>query len=456
MRRPELRNITLLAPQSFHSPVLGKYHGKQLDPPLGLLYLASVLKDMCDITIIDCEAQHLTAEEVSDVIIASEAQVVGITLNFSTLLKNARVIAKRIKAKAPDKIIVWGGNLATFYADTLIQEEYVDLIVLKEGEDTIRACCEKNFDFTAFSEIDGIMYKGEGDIKIHPFTRYIEDLDSLPFPAYSLLKDPTHYSMEICSSRGCLFNCVYCSTKRMWQKWRERSVPNIMAELEALIAEFDIDTFSFADDNFVVDRKRVNEFIRMMKEKKISLKYGWGFSARIDMIDAAFLETLADAGCNRIFFGIESGSSVILEKLRRTYSIHEVREKIDQCIHVGILPTASFMIGLPWERREDIEATLDLAETINTPKVQIHPFTPMPGTLMYMNPEQFGLTIHPHDIEDESLDQGKVFYDTPYLSAQTLRDLTIEGRGIMTERLREMESYMEMMFKKDKGEDQCS
>jgi radical SAM superfamily enzyme YgiQ (UPF0313 family) len=131
-----------------------------------------------------------------------------------------------------------------------------------------------------------------------------------------------------------------------------------------------------------------------------------------------------------------------MTRLNRKYSPEDVEEKINTCIANGILPDASFMIGMPWETKVDIQATFDLINRINTPHILLNLFTPFIGTPVYRNPDAYGVTLLDHDIEDEEqLDNGAVFHSTAHLTAEEIRDLWIQGSGLIFSRAKEKPAY---------------
>ena len=188
-----------------------------------------------------------------------------------------------------------------------------------------------------------------------------------------------------------------------------------------------------------------NKFISAPKligtVKSEDINISWGFSARIEMVEDSLLVPLRDANCRRIYFGIESGSDRILKYLDRKYTADYVKDKVNKCIQAGILPTVSFMLGMPWEKEEDVMDTFRLMQDINTPFVQCSIFTPVIGTPLHTNPEKYKMKIFDHRVEEECTDTGKVFHSTEHLSADRIYQLWLEGQGICGLRLNEYQSY---------------
>jgi radical SAM superfamily enzyme YgiQ (UPF0313 family) len=154
------------------------------------------------------------------------------------------------------------------------------------------------------------------------------------------------------------------------------------------------------------------------------------------------IDTLGESGCRNIFFGFESGSDRILKKLDRHYTAADIERVVDRCIAARIIPHASFMIGMPWETREDVGKTFEIIERLNTPFILLNLFTPFVGTPVFRHPEDYGVTLFDDaDGEEGQIDTGMVFHRTEGLSAQEIKELWIEGTGIVVSRSRERDAY---------------
>jgi radical SAM superfamily enzyme YgiQ (UPF0313 family) len=270
----------------------------------------------------------------------------------------------------------------------------------------------------------------------------VEDLDSLPFPSYNHFESPEKYLRAIISTRGCCYSCIYCSTRAMWGAWQARSAGNVLAEMRRHVEEADPKRMHFLDDNFPVRRSRVKEICD--GKRAAGWEFEWGFSARIEMVDPDLLKTCADAGCTAIYFGVESGSARVLKEMGRAYGPEDILRTVDACIDAGIVPTCSFMIGIPYEAEDDIAMTFDLMERVNTPMVQLHVFTPLIGTPVYEDPGRFGVEYYAHDPELDCMDAA-VFHRTRHLTQGRIAELYLEGKGIVAERTAERPAYLEAL-----------
>ncbi|MDQ1329390.1 MAG: anaerobic magnesium-protoporphyrin monomethyl ester cyclase [Candidatus Poribacteria bacterium] len=412
-------------------------------PPLGLLYLATFLQNDYDVSVFDSQLyMNLSVKEIAQKILIPRPDIVGIGVNVVPLIRRAKLIAKKIKQIDADVKIIFGGNAATFAADQLIRENYIDIIVLREGEINFSLCLDRISKGRSLSDVPGIVYKEDVNIKRNDFSGYIENLDTLPFPSYDFLEKPEIYVKQIISSRGCTFKCIYCSPKSMWKKWRGRSAQNVVDEIRDLVTRFDPGFICFMDDNFVVDRSRAIKIAELIKAEGFVIK--WGFAARIDMIDEEMLKIASKAGCKRIYLGIESGSKAILEHLHRPYSIKDIEDKISKCIEYGILPTVSFMIGMPWETEKDVKATFNLMQRVNTPFVHLYVFVPIIGTEIYDFANRYDLKIERDISENERfLFDGQISHSTKHLSSDEIKRLWIEGQNIVHAKYRDLKNFLD-------------
>jgi radical SAM superfamily enzyme YgiQ (UPF0313 family) len=348
-------------------------------------------------------------------------------------------IAGEIKRRFPGIKIIWGGNHATFAADQLAAKDYVDVVVLGEGMVTFKELVERIDAGKPIDDVRGIVFRENGKTTGTGPRKPIEDINTLPFPDWTMVSKKMPGSTAICSSRGCPFDCIYCSTTSFWgRKWRARSAGNIIEEIEHFFEVYRPEKKSlklaFVDDNFTVDRQRVKRFCRLIPEKNWDLN--WGVSSRIEFLDEELVGIMSDAGCSGIFLGIESGSDRVLERMKRRYTADQVKAAVEICLNAGILPTCSFMIGNPFEDRNDIEKTLSLLMALKSHHVQVHIFSPVIGTEVCKNAEKYGVEILTDQYELIN-PEGKAFLNTKYLKAKEIEDIYHKALGLILRKNRE-------------------
>ena len=427
--------LVLVSPQSYR-PILVTNLARELSAPMGLLYLASAVREACDVRVLDVQAHRWSTAEAVGNILADSPDAVGISVSFSTALPAALRLVRALRQAEGGLYLIAGGNCATFEYRRLIEEGSFDAVVLHEGERTLRDLLSRCSLGETPKGIPGVVWRSGEGIVMQPFAGFVEALDELPLPRFDDLEQPDRYLKTIVSSRGCTYGCIYCSTQQMWRRWRGRSVGSIAAELDGLLCDYNPRELAFSDDEFTVDHGRVMEICAALESRGSPVR--WSSSARVENLDDKLLDAMAAAGCHTIFLGIESGSDRVLAGLRRHYSVAEVHRTVAKFRIRGIIPLLSLMVGIPGETTEDAEATLRLLREVDTTRLNLSIFTPFPGTPVHRHPERYGVTllapeVMPGVFNDET---GQVYHHTAELSARQIRDFWLEGVGIIMGRQR--------------------
>lgn len=428
-----MKKVLLLSPHCEENILNSANADKKYSPPLGLLYLATNVKYIANIKILDAYNRNYSDEYILEEINKFRPDIVGISINFFFSMNPGIVLAKKIRERFKDIILFCGGNAATYSCDKMLREGF-DYVSLHEGENTFREMMLaptndfRNIEGIAYLDIDGVHASKRDDIV---------DLDTLPIPDYSFLEGYQDYSIMISSSRGCPYNCFYCSTKQMWGiHWRKRSAQSIFNEIKTQMELFGYSNnvnVSFCDDNFLVDRERFFQLAELFE--KDSLKCNIGFSARIELVNEEILTKAKEMGTKSIFFGIESGSEKMLKKLNRRYTKESVLEKITLCEKMGISVTTSFMIGIPGEQTDDVKETFSLIRSLPNKNIQIHVCTALPGTDMWIEPEKYGIISEISDEKIGNIDYGSSF-DTKYFSREEIDAIYMRAYALVTSKER--------------------
>jgi radical SAM superfamily enzyme YgiQ (UPF0313 family) len=251
----------------------------------------------------------------------------------------------------------------------------------------------------------------------------IEDLDTIPFPARHIVKTNGYraaiYSGDKCtamvSSRGCPHQCTFC----VWpntlygHRFRARSAKNVVDEMEEVEKKYGIDEVYFDDDTFTINRKRVMEICRLIRER--DLHVSWIVQARVDTVDREVLMAMRDAGCHYILFGIESGSPEMLARMKKRITLDKAREAIRLCNELGIKSQAFFLFGIPGETKETIQQSIDFAKELGASTVQFAVAIPQPGSPLYEECTENGWLIY-DSWEDFAACQAMI--ETPQLSRE--------------------------------------
>jgi anaerobic magnesium-protoporphyrin IX monomethyl ester cyclase len=393
--------------------------------PLGLGYLAAVLeKNGYEVDVIDCQALNISFEEVKSELSKRNPDIVGMTSTTLTY-KSALRIVKIAKEVCPNCLTLLGGVHVTFWDEEALEEcPQLDVVVRKEGENTLLELMQRLEAGKSFGDVLGITYRKDGKIVKTADRPYIEDLDSLPFPAHHLwpldrLRKYGNIMFPLMTSRGCVFWCEFCSAVRMFgRRFRMRSAKNVVDEMEYLHNTFGADTFTFYDDAFTVDQSRVEEICRELHAR--NLKVTWDCGTRVDMVTKDLLQKMKDAGCIAVWFGVESGSQRVIDAMGKGFTANKTKKAFKAAKEVGLITIASVVFGFPGETRESAWETVKLVEEIDPDDIGYYIATPYPGTPMADNVKKMGwLRVTDFD----KYDTATPIFELPTLSMQEVREI---------------------------------
>jgi anaerobic magnesium-protoporphyrin IX monomethyl ester cyclase len=389
---------------------------------LGLGYLAAVLeKNNYQVDVIDCPALRLSYDEFKNEISKRQPDIVGVT-SATLTYKSALRIAKIAKETCPKCLTVIGGIHVTFWDDRALQEcPELDVVVRKEGENTLLELVQRIEAGKNYEDVIGTTTRKNGEITRNPDRPYIEDLDSLPFPAVHLWPIERIRKYEdifyLMTTRGCAYWCEFCSTVRMHgRKYRVRSPKNVVDELEFLFKNYGATQFTFADDVFTLDKARTEEICSEILKRKLNIK--WSAGTRVDMLTKELLLKMKQAGCVSVWFGVESGTQQVLDEMRKGISIEQTMKAFSWVREAGLMPAPNVVIGFPGETKQTIWRTIKFVEKISPDYISCYDVaTPFPGTPMYELVKEKGyLKITDFD----KYDINTPVFETPWLSMKEL------------------------------------
>ena len=347
------------------------YQTKQTMPPLGLAWLAAVLREngYSNVSIIDSVVNNYSNENVLEILRRNTPDIIG--MSFGTQNRfYAFDLIREIKKKFSNITIVAGGPHPTLTADDMLHSiKEVDIVVKGEGEYTFLDLV-KTLDIKGnLKNVKGISFRENNQAVHNALREPIKDLDSLPLPARDLLPMEkyeqviplTNYSCtSMITARGCPYSCVYCSTAEQWgHHIRHRSADNIIFEIEHIIKNYHFDGVGFFDDVFTMNKNRVIEFCQKIIGKKLEIK--WWCEARANTIDEEMVGWMKKAGCEHISMAIESGSPQILKNIKKMITLEQAENAVKIIKGAGIKLKIFFMHGLPGEGYKDIRATVFLS-----------------------------------------------------------------------------------------------
>jgi anaerobic magnesium-protoporphyrin IX monomethyl ester cyclase len=339
----------------------------------------------------------------------------AIAISFMTAgSTSAYFLAKQIKIALPEVPLIAGGIHPTLVPEEPLKNCF-DYVIRGEGEATIPELIKelenKN---SELKRIKGISYKDNGQIIHNEDRPFIADLDSLPFPAFYLMKgyEKNAYACKgIITSRGCPFDCTYCASKLLWtQKVRFRSPQNVVDEIIDRHKRYGVTSFAFHDDTFTLRRQYVEEFCRLVLA--LEFKITWHCDTRGDTIDLPLLKLMRQAGCRHIYLGLESGSPRIQKLIKKNIDTNKVKEAVKLARRAGIETTIYFMAGFPDETETDLRLSLESMKELAPDYVIWSILTPYPGTAIWKIAEARGL-INIADCDWENFfhhyDRGNLF-----------------------------------------------
>jgi radical SAM superfamily enzyme YgiQ (UPF0313 family) len=366
-------NILLLTSAS---PKTSPFYTSEKRPPLGLGFIMAVLKNAGHKVFF--RDNYLIPSDVldTDFLARNKIDFVGIYSNTicyqSTLEYFYKIQKMRLHNKWNGRIIV-GGPHTSVGAETI--PDFVDFIVIGEGEETI-------LDIINGTVRDRII---QG--------KKVPDLDVLPMPAWNKFIDLPYdwsfpwgrtypiYTMN--TSRGCPFNCTFCSVKAVWGKtYRYMSAERVVHDVEYMQKKYGANGIYFREDHFTLNRKRTIEFCELLLKKNI--KTDWLCETRVDHLDDFEYQALmARAGCKAFYIGVESGSQKMLDFFKKGERVEQFIKAFDIAHRVGIKTYASFVVAAPTETEEDLDKTYQLIERIKPDYKGMNVFTGLPGSELY-------------------------------------------------------------------------
>jgi len=374
-------------------------------PPLNLMYLAAALeKASLSVKILDDDLYQVGFEKIASLASKIDPVVVGVTATTATI-KNALKYVKAIKEILPNTLAVIGGSHPTFTpSGTLKAGDGLDVVVVGEGEETLTEVAEEYIKngFNNFENVKGIVYRDNGKINATPPRPLIKNLDGLSFPARHLVpfneyKTSQSQAGGIITSRGCVFNCNYCSSSLiMGKKFRSRSAENVVDELEELVYKYGVRDIAFLDDIFMLNKRRARAVADEIKNRCLDISFVT--SSRVDTVNQELLECLKSAGMSTLYCGIESGSQRVLDLMGKGITLKQSEDAIKAAKNVDINVLGSFMLGYPGETAQEMDQTIDFSIKLDPDYGQFSILTPFPGTPIYYELKQKGLL----DTEDWS------------------------------------------------------
>lgn len=396
-------------------------------PPLGLGYIVAYLKSHgISAEFVDCTfmKQEKALKRIRD----TNPTIVGIQAMFSMKEKTME-FADLLRKDC--ELLVVGGPLATSNPEEFIGS--FDVVAIGEGEQTMLELAQAVENHSDFNDIKGIMFKEKGRIVATPARDFAGDLDKIPFPSRELFDNQAYknyYSRNfgytttaIITSRGCPFQCDFCSRPIFGNTFRSRTASNIVQEVEA-VQKLGYQRVWFADDCFTLNRGRLMEICEELIRRNIMI--GWECLSRVDTVDLSVAEKMKNAGCVQVFFGIESGNNGILKIMKKQATVEQARKAVHVFKRTGIQVGAFFILGYPGESEETILDTVNFASSLPLDYLSFTFPYPIPGTPLYGRVKNRMISKEWQEPKKLSLIKHKLLFYSPF-SETKLRFALFKG-----------------------------
>lgn len=351
------------------------------------------------------DIRHPMWAEIRDTLASVKPDIVGISVRTTQYL-SALNVSRLVKESFPGIPVIWGGVHPTIMPSECLENRDVDYVVRGEGEDTLVELLEN---LRSPDKVSGISYKSHNQILHNAARPLIENLDSIPFPARHRVIGRENLQPEafghLFATRGCPYHCTFCASHWIWSHHvRYRSVSNIIEEIISVRNKYGTTRFLFEDDSFTINKKFVEDLCKQLMRMKLNIT--WQCETRVDLVTPEMIALMKAAGFIEVSLGIESGSAATLKRIKKGITVEQVRKAVAIIKHNKIRLGALFIIGFPWETKEDINDTLSLMKEVNPDVLSLSVATPYPGTEIYEFCKKEGLL-------SGEIDYGSFFFRSP-------------------------------------------
>ncbi|MFX0101688.1 MAG: B12-binding domain-containing radical SAM protein [Candidatus Hodarchaeota archaeon] len=392
-----------------------------LFPPLGLEYVAASIDDISEVKILDNRIKSIDLNVIEETIKKFKPDYVGISCNLSSQIYNAANIARVAKNHGATTVV--GGWHPTLVPDEVLNDPFIDIIVRGEGEATFRELVQNN----SPKGIKGVSYKQDGKITSNP-DRELLDLKYIKPPTrkYRTPEANENYKFfgfpvdAIEVNRGCPYKCTFCCIHHFYKHtYRSRNNVDVIKELLSKEINKMASIVYIIDDNFVVNRKRVESLCDAII--KTGVRKFFMTQARVDTIvnHPETFKKMADAGFLFLFLGLESFSDRTLEKLNKRIKFDQIKSAINILHDLGYIIQGNVILGADLEcTRQDIESTIQIAKSMDVDMLTYSLLTPFPGTALMDHVKENDLLI--------SNDWRKYNWFSPTIKYQNLSSEDLE------------------------------
>jgi anaerobic magnesium-protoporphyrin IX monomethyl ester cyclase len=393
----------------------------------------------------------LSERKIFAIIKKEKPDLIGVANNFTAQIENVLRVAYLAKQANPKIVTVVGGNHVTVAGREFLENNKdVDICVSGEGEyvflDLVKnLSANRNLD-----SVKSIFYRDNfGRVRQNEFGGYIQNLDKLPLPAYHLIdmneyfnlekkglftrSTDAHRSISLITSRGCPYDCVFCSIHlHMGRRWRTHSADYVANHIDYVVNKYGVKHISFEDDNLTLDLARVKLILKKIIEKGTKITWDTPNGVRADRLDEELAGLMKKSGCVDLIFGIESGDQNVLNKIiKKNLNLETVARSLEICQKFKIPVGTPFVIGFPGEKIENIQRSINFALALKK-KYGTRPgfliATPLIGTELYRICKEKNYLVRepdPVSLSTATLIQGKGLIRTEDFTPKQLKKLAL-------------------------------
>jgi magnesium-protoporphyrin IX monomethyl ester (oxidative) cyclase len=391
----------------------------------------------------------MSEKRIREEIRRRKPEIVGISNPFTCQSENAVKVAEIAKEVDPDTLTVVGGPHTTVVPLKFLAEaKSVDIAVVGEGEYTMLDIVQQVEERKKLADVQGIAYRKNGKPTMSAIRPFITDLDKLPYPAYHLV-DMEQYlnpkgieyrsfkdrAISMITSRGCPFNCNFCSVHlHMGKMFRAHSPSYVIEHIQFVIEKYRVKTIFFEDDNLTLDRKRFETICDSVIEKNVKFRWETPNGIRADYLTEDLLRKMQKAGCNSIIFAIESGDQWVLDNIiDKSLKLEDAIKVAKTCKKLGLPASAFYIIGFPGEKKENMMKTVNLALKLKRDYdlgMLLHIATPLYGTRLYEECKDSNFireNLTPRDFAEVRQTRGMPLIETPDFTPKEVREIAVEA-----------------------------
>jgi anaerobic magnesium-protoporphyrin IX monomethyl ester cyclase len=404
-----------------------------VEPPLSLAYLSAIAREKgFDCLVIDAEISRLHPQEIIDKLILGTPLLFGVSVNVVSYRAGIELCRELRRAFPSSPIVIGGPHVSTLPEQCLIAMN-ADVAVVGEGERTFAELLDhfSNSEKTDIATIPGLCFNDGGTIRRSAPRPLIDDLDEIPFPDLGRLGPLHRYRSRarqkpvgvILTSRGCPFQCSYCNKSIFGSAYRQRSVPNIIEEIDRQVAALGIRQLDFLDDNLTFNREHAMELFGAIAEKRWGLAINLQNGVRADCIDEEVLAAMAKAGVFKISFGVESANAEVRRRARKNLDLDKVLFMTAAARKLGLIVIGNFMFGLSGETEASMRETLAFSVRMNPHIANFMITVPLPGTPFYDELKENGrLLVDTKNGLNTGFYAPAIYYLTPGLEPKRILD----------------------------------